>query len=127
MPNPGYHQAYVRLRSLTTGAWLVHPELRPRLVADALRQETNLTEVAAQILADRYKVPYTPKSRRTSPRIEENFINMRLPDKLWASIGVAASRAGRKDMDEVRYTLCAHYGLRVPPPPKYKRRARTAA
>lgn len=104
---------YVRLQS-TTGAWLVDPELRPRLVADATAQRTNLTDVAGAILAARYGVPYEPGGRKTDPMAAHAVLNMRLPRPLVAKLRRAAERSGRSDMDEVRHALSEHYGLRMP-------------
>lgn len=108
-----HHVAYLRLRS-TTGTWLVSPELRPYLVADAGRHGTNLTETAIAILAQTYRIPYEPSSRRTSPSSNGDVINMRLPIRLWKAIRKSADKAGRRDMDEVRHALSDHYGLPLP-------------
>lgn len=110
-------QLYIRLKSLTTGEWLVHPELRQRMVADVAAQGTNLTDVATLILAGRYKIAYESTGRRTDPRLDEDFLNFNIPWKLWTAISHASLRSRRTELDEVRYTLCAHYGLVVPPKP----------
>lgn len=116
-----YRQAFIRLRSHTTGEWFVHPELRPRLVADADAQGSNLTQVAVRILSERYGVPYAENGRRTSPKQDDVILNLRLPAKLAAKIGAAAAQRGAKYQDAIRADLCAHYGLEVPA------RARAAA
>lgn len=127
MPVKEFHQAWVRFRSLSTGEWLVHPDLRTRLIEDAERHGTNLTDVALAILSDRYKIPHQQSSRRTVPRADGDFLNMRVPVRLWKAIRAAANRSGRKDMDELRFALCSHYGLRVPPAPTRKRTIRSAS
>lgn len=122
----GYVQAFVRLQS-TTGEWLAHPDLRGLLAADAVEQETNLTDVATQILGRRYGVPVETNGRRTDPGSGEQILNMRIPQRLATSIKTSASRANRQWIDEIRASLCAHYGLRVPPAPRRIRRPRRAA
>lgn len=109
--NGGYKQAYVRLRSHTTGAWFVHPDLRPRLVADAEEQGSNLTEVALRILCDRYRVPYAVNGRRTSPKPADEILNVRLPMALYRAI---KSSNDVPYQDAIRADLCAHYGLEMP-------------
>ena len=75
-------QAFVRLKSNTSGEWLADPELRPRLVEDALEQGTNLTEIALQILSERYRVPIEANGRRTEPDPEDEVLNLRIPGML---------------------------------------------
>lgn len=115
MTSETHHVTYLRLRSQRSQAWLVDPGLRPRLVADALAQDTNLTEVAVGILAGRYGVAYIPQRRKTFPRVNDEVINMRLPGKLWTAIQRAAIRSRREPMDEVRFALSDHYGFAFPP------------
>lgn len=110
-----YHQAYVRLRSQPSGKWLVHPELRDRLVEDAAAQGTNITEVASRILAGRYGVGFTPAGRKSGPpRAKAEILNMRIPNAIWAAIRLGATGNGRTDMNELRRQLCDHYGLPIP-------------
>lgn len=104
-------QAFVRLRS-TTGEWFVHEDLRRRLVADAEAQETNLTEVALGILAERHRIKYVPTGRRTTPRTDDvEFLNLGVPEKLARAIRTAAARADVNWIDQIRYDLQDHYGL----------------
>lgn len=117
-------QTLVRLRS-KNGPWLAHPDLRKRLVADATKQGTTLTEVATKILADRYGVKYEPNGRASDPSVSQELLNVALPPKLIEKVKVAAGRAGRSRwQDELRWALCAHYGLRVPEPVKQVRAPR---
>lgn len=113
-----HHQAFVRLKSKTTGDWFVAPELRARLVADAQEQGTNLTEVAVGILCRRYSVAYEPNGRRANPKADDGVLNLRLPVRLYRAI--KASTDGPYQ-DAIRAALCEHYGLSVPA------RARAAA
>lgn len=106
-----YVDAFVRLRSKTTGEWFVHPDLRPRLVADAREQGTNMTEVAVKILCSEYGTPYAGSARKTAPRTADDKIVLRLPDDLDAAIRL---RHGRHAMDGLRASLCSFYGLTVP-------------
>lgn len=114
--------AFVRLRSKTTGDWFVHPDLRRRLVADARDQGTNMTEVALRILADAYGVDYAGEARKTEPRDDDDKIVLRLPVELRDAIKRAHPDHWQ---DGLRATLCAHYRLAVPQNPH--RRAHPAA
>lgn len=118
---------FVRLRT-KHGAWLVHPSLRKRLVADAAATGTNLTEVVVKILSDRYGVAYEPSGPATAPRKDQDVLNVRVSTKLATKIKDVANRSGRRRwLDEVRAALCEHYGLRVPEPVKLTRRRTVAA
>lgn len=110
-----YHQAYVRLRSQPTGEWLVHPELRDRLVEDAGARQSNITEVASEILALHFGVKYTPNGRRSGvPRENAEILNMRIPLPIWKAIRRASMKSGRTEMNELRLALCKHYRLPMP-------------
>lgn len=109
-----HFQAFVRLRSHTTGEWLVPEELRPKLVADAEAAGSNLTEVVLQILAARYRVAYEPNGRRTAPSKNGEELNLRLPWPLKTAIGASANENGTTLQDEIRASLSAHYGLQMP-------------
>lgn len=104
----------------------MHPELRPRLVQSAQEQGTNLTEVAVKILAERYQFPYEPNGgRRTSPLVDQDVLNLQLPDRLAQRIKLSSTRARSGTwMDDIRRTLCSHYGLSVPAKPAPVRSAR---
>lgn len=110
-----YHQAYVRLRSQPTGKWLVHPELRDRLVADAEARRSNITEVASEILALHFGVKYTPNGRHSgAPRENAEILNMRIPLPIWKAIERRAITTRRPKMMELRDALCQHYRLPMP-------------
>lgn len=110
-------QAFVRLRS-TNGEWFVHKSLRRKLVADAKRHQTNLTEVALSILAERYGIEYVPTGRRTTPRTGNvEFLNFGVPEELARAIKDAARRSSielNDDVswiDQIRNDLQDHYDL----------------
>lgn len=126
---PDHFQTFVRLRSHTTGEWFVPPELRPRLVADAEAQDTNLTELVIQILAKRFKVPFEATGRKTAPSKNGEELNLRLPMALYKAIAVSAAAHPHSVQREILGALCANYSLALPAPPKRtrKRRARAAA
>jgi hypothetical protein len=110
--NPDYEQAFIRLRSKTTGRWFVHPELRARLVAQAEAEGSNLSEVAIKILADRHGVQYASNGRRTAPKEDKDILNLRLPRPLYdAIVRAAGPRYGAKYQDAIRADLCAHFQL----------------
>lgn len=110
-----YHQAYIRLRSKTTREWFVHPDLRSRLVADAIEQETSIADVATRILADRFAVSYEAARRRSNPSLDDkDVLNMRVPRAVWRVIKTVANESDRDDNDVARAILCSHYGLPLP-------------
>lgn len=119
---------FIRIRS-TTGAHIAPPELREKLVEDALGQGTNLTEVVVAILARRFKVPYEPHGRKTDPVASQDVLNLRIPQDLRQKLDVAGAMAKpkRSAQKEALATLCQHYGLRMPAPVKHTRRRRLAA
>lgn len=112
----------VRLRTEKAG-WLVHPDLRNRMIEDAREQGTNLGAVAVKILSDRFGVAYDPKdalrSRQSAPGPDSEQFNFHLPPDLERRI--ASVYPGAKMNDGIRYTLCAHYGLAIPAKPKFTR------
>jgi hypothetical protein len=120
-----YVQRFVRLRSATTREWYCSPELRPRLVADAKAQDTNLTEMALQILAKRLKYTYAPNGRRTEPGSAEEILNLRVPVGLDDLIAAAYPRLSRPKA--IIRILSTHYGLGLPVPKKQTRRRRSVA
>lgn len=124
-----YRQQFLRLRSRKDGAWLVPPELNTKLVADAREKGTSRTEIVTRILARAYNVPYEPSDRNpagTRPSDDTDALNVRLPVELYQRVAFAAIGANRKTTDEILAALCAHYGLRMPPPPVRTRAPRTS-
>lgn len=110
----GYRQRFVRLRNRKDGRWLVHPDLRPRLVADAERKGVSLIDQVVGILAAKYGVPFEETPRKTTPSKEGEELNLILPEKLDAKID-RTKRSPQTIPDAIRLTLSAHYGLPVPP------------
>ncbi len=123
MAAKGTTQAFVRLRSKTTGAWLAHPDLRPRLVAEAAEKNTNLNDLILTILSAHFNVPHEPSTKSSSPKEDNDVLLFGLPPAL--ARAVALSYPNHK-MDGIRYVLCAYFGLRVPPKVKQTRRPRSA-
>jgi hypothetical protein len=121
----GYFQAFVRLRSRPGGERLAPEELRPRLVADAEARGSNLTDVANEILAARYRVPFEPTGRKTAASPDGEELNLRIPWDLKTAIGAEANVHGRSLQREILAALCDHYGLALPEPPQ-RTRARAA-
>lgn len=125
MTTDGTVQRYVRLRSLTTREWFCDPELRPRLVADAKAQDTNLTEIVLEILAKRVGYKYAPNGRKTEPGANEEILNLAVPVELDRLLTTAYP-----DLSPPRRiirVLSAHYGLGIPVPRKQTRRRRRPA
>lgn len=124
MSSAEFFQAFVRLRSHTTGEWLAPEALRSKLVADAEAQESNLTDVVIQILADTYRVPCEASGRRTKPNANGEELNLRLPMPLYQAIAAAAATHPRSVQREILDALCKHYGLELGAPAKRRRRRR---
>lgn len=102
-------QAYVRLRSKTTGEWFAHPDLRPRLVADANERGVNMTEVAVGILCEEFGVEYEPNGRRTDPKVADDILNI---SSIPHEVMVQLKQRYERHLDGAREILCRHYGLK---------------
>ena len=108
-------QVYIRLRSKSTGAWFVHPDLRPTLIAAADEADTSLTDLVNQILARRFKVSYAPSGRRSRPSEgDEEQLTIRLSEPTRRKIMRAAIDKGEAWQDVLRRALCDEYGLEMP-------------
>jgi hypothetical protein len=125
MAAKGSVSSWVRLRS-TTGAWLAHPELRDRMIADAAEKGTNLTDLGNQILSQFFGVAYEPNRKRSVPQADKEQLNFGVSPELKAAI-VRAYPNARSWHDSIRLVLCAHYGLRVPAKVKLTRQRRSSA
>ena len=115
-------QVYVRIRSKTTGEWLVHPELRGKLIETAEAKETNITDVVNEILSQAVGVAYSPARRKSKPRPDEDKLVLKMSPELVTALQIRYP--GSKWQNGVRYLLCAHYGLRVPGKVPQKRGSR---
>lgn len=111
----------IRLRSLPTGAWMVDPNLKAKLIEDARQERSSMTAVALRILSKTYGVEYEPTGRIGRGRGDTDVLNLSLPDHLDQVMGMNAAAHHRSLQDEVRVALSAHYGLSMPS------RARAAA
>lgn len=101
--------------------WKVHPDLRSRMIQEADEKDTNLGDLANQIIALHFGIPYEPRARRSSPADgDKHQLNFTMPSDLERVMG--SVYPGRKMADGIRYILCQHYGLRVPEKPKMTRR-----
>lgn len=123
MAAKGSATAFVRLRSKTTGAWLVHPDLRPRLVAEAAEKQTNLTDLILTILCSHFNVRYETKQRTSQPQQDADVLLFGMPPELERAISLAYPV---HRLDGVRYALCSYFGLRVPAKAKQTRQRRTS-
>lgn len=122
-------QHFIRLRSRDDGTWLVHPDLKSKIVADAVDQGSNMTEVCQAILAEAYGVPFEPSGRKAVASPDGYEFRIYLPADLSRKIATASIRRyGRpRPVEEIRFALHAHYGLRPPGPivrPRARRRTR---
>jgi hypothetical protein len=91
-------------------------ELKRRLVTDATARDTNMNDIAVQILAAAYRYPYEPNGLRppAPARLSgTDQVTLMLPLGLRVRVGVSAERAGRSRPQEMLRVLCAHYQLPV--------------
>lgn len=103
-------QVYIRFESKASGEPLAPPELRPRLVADAAEQGSNLKDVIVRILSDHHRVPFEPVGRKTAPSTT-GPLTIKVPTRLFQKIAVAAAAADVSPQQQIIATLSAHYGL----------------
>lgn len=110
-----YENVCVRFRSTVGGTMLVPDELRPMLMAEAKRTETSITNVVTRVLAERYGVEVESAARAgRDPDPDAPSLKVRLPTRLHEAISRAAGDHypdRRSIPDEIRDSLCAHYGL----------------
>lgn len=112
MPAKDADVIYIRLRSKTPPhEWLVHPDLMPRMIQDATERETNLSDLALQIVCARLGVAYTPVPRRSNPDPGKDEFSFGAFPALTAALARAYPK-GR--IDGVRQILSQHYSLPVP-------------
>lgn len=114
----------MRLKS-KTGGWLVHPDLRDRMIQEAEAEGTNLTDLAVRILSSYFGVPYEPTQRKSTPEDEKEILNFGVHPDLKSAIVRAYPQA--KWTDTIRVVLCGHYGLAMPDRIKYTRNRTPAA
>jgi hypothetical protein len=115
--------AFIRLLSRSHGndAWLVHPSLRERLVESAEEQGFSLNDTAVAILAEKFGVQFDPLPRRTRPNPVGEELHLTIPWTVYAKIEAAAKTTAARTRrpfssnDSIRLTLCAYYGLTIPP------------
>lgn len=124
-----HRQQFIRFR-YQDGSWRAHPDLNRKLVEEAQSRSTSRTEVILGILARAYDVAHDVPARvpvGTRPDEGAEKFNLRMPAALYQAVAMHALSNDRNAVDEIISTLCAHYGLRVPPPPIKTRRPRRAA
>ena len=74
-------------------------ELKRRLADEVASRGSNLNDVAVEILAARYGVPYEPTGRRGAPRGEGREVLLRMPRALKERL------AKEKNLDKVDEAL----------------------
>lgn len=89
----------------------VSPELKDALVADANLRNSNMTDVATEILARHYGVPWEPCSGRRAQIGESTEILLKMPTALARKIDEVAWRGKRPKSDVVREILSKHYEI----------------
>lgn len=92
----------------------------------AKERESSLTDVVVDILADRYRIEVDSTGRSTDPKMDKDFLAVRLPARLDTALAVSAAKRSpkRNRQREAMVALCEHFGLDVPPPPRRGRVAR---
>lgn len=112
----------IKLRTDQSG-WLVHPDLRARMIADATEKGTNLGDLTVQILCKRFGIVYSANMRRSTPDPagDKPQLNFHMPVELERVMGAVYPGSNRM-ADGIRLALCSYYGLAVPPKVKHTRR-----
>lgn len=117
--------AYITFRSKTDGAWLVHPDLRGKIVDDAREKGTNVSDIVSQIMAKDTGTPYTPVIRRSAADPDAGVFVVDFPDGLEDIIKQKYATIGWQN--GIRLALSKHYGLGMPPKVKRARKRRSAS
>lgn len=115
-------EMFVTLISKGDGSWIVDPQLRPKLVADAVDQGVSLGDFVNAILAKKYGVEFETTPRRTTPEPDKDHLRFQMPPALHRKIA-ARTPHPLKVNDSVRAALSEHYGLPAPVKSRSGRRA----
>ncbi len=86
-------------------------ELKRRLADEVTRTKRNLNDVAVQMLASRFGVPFAGTGRPGSPPKESGDVLLRMPQELKDKLGRRASERRRKTNDLIVETLSERLGL----------------
>jgi transposase-like protein len=68
------------------------PDVKEALVALADERDTNMNDVAVELLAEEFGVPYTPRRRRAVPPGDSGDVVLRMPAKLKQKLRTASYR-----------------------------------
>src|SRR6266508_5991896 len=85
-------------------------ELRRRLDDEVQERGTNLNDVAVEILASRFAVPFEPTGRRGAPRSGGGDVLLRLPPELKDKLARRAAERRRTTNDLIVETLAERLG-----------------
>jgi myo-inositol-1-phosphate synthase len=85
-------------------------ELKRRLTKEVMARESNLNDVAVEILASRFALPYEPSGRRSVPRTAGPVL-LRLPPALKERLVTRARERKRTTNDLIVETLAKRLGL----------------
>jgi myo-inositol-1-phosphate synthase len=97
--------------------------LKGALVREAARRNSNVNDVAAGILSDRFGVPYAPTGRRRQVLAGASpVVLLRVPQALKDEIHAAAARSGANANDVILTALAEELGV----PPISNRRSKGA-
>src|SRR5829696_7684237 len=86
-------------------------ELKRRLGAEVARTKKNLNDVAVEILASRFAVPFAGTGRPGSPPKESGDVLLRMPPELKDKLTRRARERRRKTNDLIVETLSERLGL----------------
>jgi myo-inositol-1-phosphate synthase len=87
--------------------------LKRRLAAEVGARGTNLNDVAVEILAARFGIPYEPTGRRGSPRAAGREVLLRMPATLKERLRERAAGRRKTTNDLIVETLAERLGLRA--------------
>ncbi len=99
-------------RERTTVLVRMPAELKRRLADETAEQGSNLNDVAVEILAARFGIPYEPTGRKGTPRGEGRDVLLRMPRALKERLTERASGGGRTTNDLIVETLGERLGIR---------------
>jgi len=87
------------------------PALKRRLAAEVADRGANLNDVAVEILAARFGIPYEPTGRRGSPRAAGKDVLLRMPSALKERLRDRAAGRHKTTNDLIVETLAERLGL----------------
>jgi len=112
---PELVQLFVRLESATTGERFAPAGLREAIVADAVRDGSNLNDTAIAVLADALEFAWEPRHRKSTPLPDDDVLALRMPPEGRDLLDARAAQDGVNRQDAAIGIWAARYGLPFTP------------